>query len=367
MKNKYNFDTAKPHSIKKFEMISSYTDAWARKILGFQKSEGLVYIDCMSNCGYYLDDNSNMVEGTAIKVVKALEKLSENYPQKTIDIYFNDYEQWKVDYLKAAINSLGVKKVEIHYSNLDSSEFLNSLSLKTFSNKSTLLIYDPFKAAIDWDALQPYLNGWCEVIINHMIHDTTRGAKQAKKQEVIDRYEQTYKCSINEILNICTDRDKLDSIVIDIIEKSVSNNPREHYIASFPFYNRTKGLVYNLLMCTSNIEGMKLYKKVAWKNFGNRSSTKKDFVNTQLQFSFDDGSIEMETDEHCYNITDIAMYVYNKYHTSGKVLLDIVYYDLDRHPIFPTDGYKNDIKNELKSLYGVSFQHINGKQYVLFK
>ena len=49
-----------PHRIKKFELISRYVNDWAHKILGWQKSQGLVYIDCMSNCGVYKDDFEEM-------------------------------------------------------------------------------------------------------------------------------------------------------------------------------------------------------------------------------------------------------------------------------------------------------------------
>ena len=42
---------AAPHTIKKFELIESYVDEWARKILGFGQSKGVIHIDCMSNSG----------------------------------------------------------------------------------------------------------------------------------------------------------------------------------------------------------------------------------------------------------------------------------------------------------------------------
>ena len=48
---------AKPHTIKKFELIERYVDEWARKILGYdgkdgrEGSKGIIYIDCMSNSG----------------------------------------------------------------------------------------------------------------------------------------------------------------------------------------------------------------------------------------------------------------------------------------------------------------------------
>ena len=94
----FELDQAKPHSIKKFEIISEYADAWARKILGFPKSEGIVYVDCMSNSGYYWDTDGKVVEGTAIRVAKRLNSLAEHYPGKTVNILFNDINKEKIDY-----------------------------------------------------------------------------------------------------------------------------------------------------------------------------------------------------------------------------------------------------------------------------
>lgn len=39
------------HTIKKFELVSEYAKGWAHKILGYSQSAGLIYIDCMCNCG----------------------------------------------------------------------------------------------------------------------------------------------------------------------------------------------------------------------------------------------------------------------------------------------------------------------------
>ena len=40
---------ANPHTIKKFELIEKYVEAWAHKLLQNQYCSGLVFIDCMSN------------------------------------------------------------------------------------------------------------------------------------------------------------------------------------------------------------------------------------------------------------------------------------------------------------------------------
>ena len=57
---------AKPHTIKKFELIEKYVEAWAYKILnyhgnpGYAPASGVIFIYCMSNSGVYKDINAKM-------------------------------------------------------------------------------------------------------------------------------------------------------------------------------------------------------------------------------------------------------------------------------------------------------------------
>ena len=69
--------------------------------------------------------------------------------------------------------------------------------LSSEKNKSFLLIYDPFKATIDWKAIMPFLNNWGEVIINHMVSDSMRAVKMAKSETAIRKYENTYLTDIS--------------------------------------------------------------------------------------------------------------------------------------------------------------------------
>lgn len=364
----YELDQAKPHSIKKFEIISEYADAWARKILGFSKSEGVVYVDCMSNSGYYFDTDGNVVEGTAIRVAKRLNSLAENYPGKTVNIIFNDINKEKIDYLKGQIEDLTLSNISITYYTMDCADLLKRLDLKTIRNRNLLLVYDPFQARIHWDALKKYLNFWGEVIINHMVSDTARGAKIAVKPDKIAKYESTYQMPISELKKICDDREQLDKTVQSIINDLVKDNPREHYLASFPFYNRNNGLVYNLLHSTSNIKGFKLFKKTAWNVFGDKSSGKNTHgQENQMAIDLDSGSIiASNTDYKCLTVTDIAKYVYDKFNNNGKIEINEVYNDLDMHPIFPSEGYKDKLKKELKDIYHVKEKEENGKRYFIF-
>jgi hypothetical protein len=122
-----------------------------------------------------------------------------------------------------------------------------------------------------------------------------------------------------------------------------------------------------LIHCCSNIKGLILFKKVAWQTFGGKSSLKNTH-GSEDQMCLDlsgSGIVDTITDENCYFVKDIAKYVYNKYKDLETVSLDTVYFDLDRHPIFPSDGFKNELKEELKLTYSTTFPR--GKNSVEFK
>ena len=105
---------------------------------------------------------------------------------------------------------------------------------------------------------------------------------------------------------------------------------------------------------------MILFKKIAWKTFGGKSSLKNTHGNqNQLIYDFTDGTIKTEIDETCFYVKDIARYIYEKYNEKREVSLSEIYFDLDRHPVFPSDGFKIEIKRELKTTYGVIFNKTN--------
>ena len=137
-------------------------EAWAYKILnyhgnpGYAPASGVIFIDCMSNSGVYKDINGNRVEGTALRVAQCLNKVFANYPSKKAILIFNDLESARVDCLKSEIEKLQLNHVEVYYKNQDCNAFLRELDLESYKNKyHTLLLYDPYNASIDWDAITP--------------------------------------------------------------------------------------------------------------------------------------------------------------------------------------------------------------------
>ena len=103
MATKKSYDhisVAAPHTIKKFEMISEYVKAWVEKLMNYDKCEGVVFIDCMSNSGLYKDSNGNEIEGTPLRVSKIISDAMKKYPRKKAYIYFNDLSNEKIELLE---------------------------------------------------------------------------------------------------------------------------------------------------------------------------------------------------------------------------------------------------------------------------
>ena len=361
-RSKEIIDPIKPHTVRKIKLIEKYVDGWARKILGFNgkpgqnPSKGVIYIDCMSNCGIYYDREGNIIEGTAILVAKKLNDIVSNYPGKNAILIFNDISKDRIERLRQEIADRNLNNITVYYYNTDCNQLLRELDIKSL-NKShnTLLLYDPYNASIDWDAIEPYLNQWGEVIINHMVYDTNMNIAHTTAPVLLERYKNTYQGDIETIISKGTSKHELNKTILSIIDNRTLNSNYQHYIAYFPFFNRANGLVYYLLHCCVNVEGIKLFKATAWKTFGDHSSTKDTHgMDSQMSF-FSEGCFGTITDQECYNIHDVAKYVYEKYHNRKEISLREIYFDLDRHPVFPSDGYKADIKKELREIYNVSF------------
>lgn len=356
------------HTIKKFELVSEYARGWAHKILGYNKSAGLIYIDCMCNCGLYYDSDGNIVEGTALRVARAINQINALH-EKEVIMYFNDLDIDKINRLKSVIDSMDLRFVKIYYYNTDANELLRMIAKNDLTQHNTLLFYDPYQADIDWEALEPFFNTWGEVIINHMMSDVIRGAKSVCNPEKIAKYEKTYHKSIDEIIEVSNcpnNREEFEKITNSIIQSCIYANNKKYYIASFPFYIKTNQLIYNLIYFSWNVKGMILFKRTAWDTFGGQSTIKHSIASEmpgQMCLDFDTGNLKQDVRPGVYTVYDIAKYIYNKYKDKGEVTWDEIYEHIEQHPIFPCDGYKSEIKITLKESFGT----INKRNSVIFK
>ena len=347
---------ASPHTIKKFELIEEYIKSWAQKLLLTESCNGLIFIDCMCNSGVYTDDAGQLVKGTAVRVSEALREAARSYTEKNIHIYLNDKDKARVDELKKHLPQ-DERNFKIVTSCSDAHELLRTIGPQLYGTGHLhyFLLYDPYDATIDWEALLPFFRNWGEVMINHMVSDPVRAISIAKKKTTKAKYENTYLEDFEKLVPYGSDKTAYEARVEEIINSL--KGARRYYVSAFPFYNTQNSLVYNLIHCTSNKEGFKLYKRSAWKVFGAQSSTKHSVENRQLSFNFL-GEIAEEEDESCLHIIDIAKYLQRSFRGRKQVPLDEMWELLDNHPIFPSEGFRNEVKGNLTGFFDAKIEQI---------
>ncbi len=282
------------------------------------------------------------------------------HPDKQAYLYFNDLDSNKIELLNTQIPKQ-TDNFHIYTESMDANDLLRRIGnqfTEMFKDMHFLLVYDPYDAHIEWDAMMPFIKNWGEIIINHMVSDPIRALKLAKKPEVIEKYEETYQATIEELISFGSDKNAFEKKLEKIIrDNSGREEGRRYYIAAFPFFNSNNTLVYNLIHCTGHNKGFELFKSTAWKTFGDKSSIKNTHGDQdQRQFIFTDGGdIVMDTpaDESCYTLRDAAKYVQNHFSGQADVPIDDVCKYLGEHPVFPTLSYKKKIADVLKKEFGM--------------
>ena len=351
---------APPHSIKKFELISEYVKAWIQILMLNDACKGIVYIDCMSNSGVYKTEQGEEIEGTPLRVSEIIADAMTTYPGKQAYLYFNDKDARKIDLLNTRLPKQ-TENFHIYTEVMDANELLRKIGSQfttVFSGMHFLLVYDPYDAHIEWDAMMPFLRNWGEIIINHMVSDTIRAAKMAKKPEVIEKYEETYQETIDELISMGSDRNALEKRIEQIILDGSGRKEGRYYIAVFPFFNRNNAVVYNLIHCTRHQKGFDLFKSTAWKVFDDQSSGKRtaesDGNYEQMTLNLETGEAEYEhkADETHYVVRDIAAYLQKHFRGRQDVPKDEVKAYLSDHPVFPVRDYSRKTYAALKQYYG---------------
>ena len=223
---------ASPHTIKKFELIEEYIKSWAQKLLLTESCNGLIFIDCMCNSGVYTDDAGQLVKGTAVRVSEALREASRTYTEKNIHIYLNDKDKARVDELKKHLPQ-DERNFKIVTSYSDAHELLRTIGPQLYGTGHLhyFLLYDPYDATIDWEALLPFFQNWGEVMINHMVSDPVRAITSAKKKTTKAKYENTYLEDFEKLVPYGSDKKAYEARVEEIINSL--KGARRYYVSAY--------------------------------------------------------------------------------------------------------------------------------------
>ena len=310
----------------------------------------------MCNKGVYIDKaTQELVDGSPVRVARVLADVAKTYTDKTVEIYLNDIKESRVEEIKKHLPN---EEFNFHIITGvgDAGKFLKNIGPQLYDKKYLhyFLLYDPYDASIDWDALFPFFRNWGEILINHMVSDPVRAITQIRSKAAKEKYENTYLVEYENLVPYGSDKQAYEKRIREII--GMLKGTSIYFVAAFPFYNRHNSHLYSLIHCTSNEEGFKLYKKSAWKVFGGQSSIKHvKNDSSQLIMDFDSdsvGNVSTQTDESCFTVSDIAKYLNQEFAGQKDVPLNKMWSLLDLHPVFPSDGFRQEIKKKLKNIYG---------------
>lgn len=346
---------AHPHTIKKFEIIEAYIKSWAQILMLNEYCDEIIFIDCMCNSGVYEDINGKIVYGTPIRVANALLDVANTYTSKSVEIYLNDNNKDKIEELEKHLPQ-NERNFQIITSTDDGNALLKRIGqqLSRKRNMHFFLLYDPYDASIDWNALTPFFLNWGEVMINHMISDSIRAIPQVKSEQKKKKYTETYQVKdISELVPYGSDKSAYEKRVREIINTLKGSEDRTYYVAAFPFFNTRNALVYDLVHCTAHEKGFKLFKSTAWKTFDGKSSSKtsRDVEGQLMLDCFGEDQPLSTVDEYCYTLENAAQYLQAHFHGQKDVPMNTVWEYLDQHPVFTSEGFILKIRNILKNTY----------------
>lgn len=362
----------------KIKFMRKYIDSWYNIVLNYGYT-GVVFIDCMSNCGAY-NDNGHAINGTSQEAMRSF--LSQNngiYKSNDFNIYVNDIDSDRIIcqqcIWKKTNNEFGEKQnVSFYFSNHDVSFFLRNDALSILrdsekKNKHILLFYDPYQAKIDWKGLKPFLiSNNVDVILTHFTSDVIRGIKTAKNSEAIQKYEETYDLPFKEIYTHVTNSNKnsLSFLRNRIIDK-VSEISNKKLVSYGPIFNSVNRVLYDIVLISKAPRTRKLLKNYLYNEY--QQLPEENFQLSLFPF-VDDYEDDYDSQrlsgvsekDFFYSPQQFAKIIYK--HFSGKVVTNTEYNNfIAEHSFIPSNANKQ-IDPILKDVYQVLIKNKNKKKNI---
>lgn len=308
-KDSLKIDSVKEHTLKKVELVATYTEKWLEKGVYTGKFNQMNFIDAMANAGYYTTDrrNEEKHDTTSIKVFKLFQKFAQTDSGKkvTFNLYINDISKSRIEHLKSCIEacSMNLINVNVYYHLMDVNCFLD-FYLCTYNKYNlnikplTLIYVDPYNyAMVDNAKLIKLMNRtYSELIFNYMKMDVQKNiknetAKNKRKQIKKSIDDLGYTNSFNEI-----ERDT--DLLLQMILERFKDTKFKKYNIPFEFRTSTNVTIYYLIFFAHNYEGLKLYRDATWEVFKGDAYFRNTRNKSQLSFDFSDSNEENNIREY---------------------------------------------------------------------
>jgi three-Cys-motif partner protein len=366
----------------KLDIIEKYVEVWVHKVLSYKDRSyfsGVVFIDAMSNCGMYIDNKSNVIKGTSLRIYDFFKKIKEKYPDKSFHIDLNDIDSQSIECQRCRINNDNKHiNLSVSLSNLDISDYLEQVSceIEKFKNKHTLLFYDPYKADIRWGDILKLLNkidymkksGYDLIITHFYQNDPKRTMKSnIKNPQVIRRYELTYGMPyskmIAEINNLSGYEQNVwfRKRIIQMIENKLKI--KKSNIAYAPIFNSNNTAVYDIVFASHSNVAKDLFKLTMHKQMQDKFE-KSEY---QVALDFENGDYLSEKNissegEIFYSINNYAKTIAKDFSGRTNIFNCELESYLKNHYFIPAKGIKTKIDKKLIESYNVIVSKKNRKK-----
>lgn len=254
----------KPHTTHKILYLCHYVKEWLRVVCNAENNN-LNFIDCMANAGVYADGDLC----TAVEVLRIFAETAKQFPDKTFNVLFNDYNSNSVriskDVCKIIVETLP-PNVHVYFEQLDVNIYLNTLKEKYnifgFPSK-TILYVDPYDfRTVQLPILQNFLqNTYCELIYNFFTSDAIRnGIDSGIAKALGGQY-------------LFKNTDELTNFVVNMLTVGFMK-----YHLSYTFRNSRNVELYQILFLTPHSKGLDKLKQSVWDTFNGQEYYKTDIT-----------------------------------------------------------------------------------------
>ncbi len=283
-------DSKKQQTDSKIKYVSSYVHQWLLVNENRAEINKIVFIDCMSNAGMYMDGDL----GTSMLILQQFIVSANRHPEKQYCLLINDYKKTKIDICDRVVERIKKYKnipenIIVEKKNEDVNVFLQDhLFLNQYIKGygiATILFVDPFdfgtvKISLLSDIASKY---YCEIIFNLFTSDYVRNGIDERTRQCIDNY------SIN-------DKEEL----VKYIKTSLKVG-RMKYTFAYRFDTVKNTELYQIIFATPSITGLIKLKDVLWDVFDGRIKHRNNEIPTGQISLFTDIETKDQQAQHYAN------------------------------------------------------------------
>lgn len=362
----------------KLRFIELYAKGWASKVLLKDRPyDSVVFVDAMCSCGEYINQKSEIIPGTSLRVLEIFKHLSANnhFKNKKFHLILNDIDHQSIECQKCrTFTKFNSPNVKVQISENDVKDFMMNREehLPIRENFHMLFYYDPYKVDIYWSEIKKYLNKPLvatnktisyDLIMTHFHqHDTIRvlGLENVG-DEVIRRFENSYSMKYENLKDILKGLDEFGKrrTLREIFKATLSKNLNvdNSKITYAPVFNKVNRDVYDIVFYSRNSKARQLFKETIYLAMKSRLQPFDSFSQKSLGFfENDDDKFEFNSEsfkeiEFYYSIKSYANIIAN--HFSGKSITnDILQEYLENHEFIPSSSIKTELDEKLKHEFG---------------